>query len=116
MARTDLTKTDAPGSYAAAGAAVTMAGADVSNKNQFTAEGSDLIVAHNTGAGAHNITITSAPDPFGRSGDISSESIAAGEIRIYGPLKVTGWIQSDGKVYLEADHAEVEFGVIKLPG
>jgi hypothetical protein len=116
MARTDLTKTTAPGSYADAGVAVTMTAADVANKNQFTAGGKDLIIAHNTGASAHNVTVTSAPDPYGRSGDIDSESIAAGELRIYGPLAVLGWIQSDGKVYLEADNAEVEFGVIKVPG
>lgn len=116
MARTDLTKTDAPGSYADAGVAVTMAAADDVDKNQFTAEGNDLIIAHNTGASERNITITSSADAFGRTGDISSEAIAAGAIRIYGPLKVAGWIQSDGKVYLEADNAEVEFGVIKLPG
>lgn len=116
MARTDLTKTTAPGSYASAGVAVTITAADVTNKNQFAAEGDDLIVAQNTGASAHSVTITSAPDPYGRSGHISGESIAANEIRIYGPLKTLGWIQSDGKVYLEADNAEVKFGVIKLPG
>lgn len=116
MARTDLTKTDAPGSYADAGVALTIAAADVANKNQFVAEGADLIIAHNTGASERSITITSSPDPYGRSGDIDSEAIAAGAISIYGPLKVAGWIQSDGKIYLEADNAEVEFGVIKLPG
>lgn len=116
MARTDLTKTEAPGSYGGSGQAVTMVAADVANQNAFVAQGADLIVVHNTDSGAHAVTVTSAPDPFGRNDDISSESIAAGEIRVFGPFKTTGWIQSDGKIYLEADDATVELGVVKLPG
>jgi len=60
------------------------------------------------------VTITSAVDPFGRLGTITSESIAAGAIRIYGPLPVSGWMQTDGKLYFSSDHAEVKFGIIKL--
>jgi hypothetical protein len=114
MPRTALTKTTAGGGYASAGVAVTMTAADVANLNSVTAEGNDLIIAHNTGAGAHAVTITSAVDPFGRLGTITSESIAAGAIRIYGPLPISGWIQTDGKIYLSADHAEVKFGIVKL--
>ena len=114
MARTALTKTTAPGGYASAGAAVTMTAADTSNYNSATAEGNDLIIAQNTGAGAHAVTITSAVDAFGRLGTISSESIAAGAIRIYGPFPMSGWVQTDGKLYFQADHAEVKFGIIKL--
>lgn len=116
MARTNLTKTTAPGSYAAAGVALTMAAADVANMNQFTANGNDLVIAHNTGASPYTVTITSAPDPYGRTKDIAAESIAAGAIRIYGPFKLPGWIQSDGKFYLQASNAAVQFGIVALPG
>ena len=117
MARVDLTKTTAPGYYAAAGQAVTMADADIAEDgNQFTATGNDLVIAHNTGATPHNITINSVADPYNRSGDITSESIAAGAIKIFGPYKTLGWQQSDGKIYLSADSDEVEFGVVALPG
>jgi hypothetical protein len=119
MARTDLTKTTAEGAYgdyAAGDADVTMAAADTVDKNAFTFEGKDLIIAHNTGASAHTVTVTSAPDPYGRSQDIDGYSIGAGEIAAFGPLEADGWLQSDGKIYLEADNAEVEFGVVKLPG
>jgi hypothetical protein len=114
MPRTALTKTTAPGGYASAGVAVTMTAADVANGNSAVASNNDLVVAHNTGAGAHAVTMTSAADPFGRLGTITSESIAAGAIRIYGPFPVSGWAQTDGLLYFAADHAEVKFGIIKL--
>lgn len=114
MARTALTKTTAPGGYASAGVAITMTAADISNQNSFTAEGNDLVIAWNSGASTRTVTMTSAADPFGRLGTISAESIAAGAIRVFGPFPLPGWVQTDGKVYLSADHAEVKFGIIKL--
>ena len=114
MARTELTKTDAPGPYGTSGVALTKAGADTSNQNSFRASNNDLVIAHNTDSVAHSVTITSVQDPYNRTGDISSESIAAGEIRIFGPFRAQGWQQPDGHIYLEADDATVELGVVKL--
>lgn len=119
MARATLTKTTpvgSYGSYAVNAADLTMAAANVSDKNQFVASGNDLVIAHNTGASEHTITITSIADPFGRTGDITAYALGAGEYAIFGPFKTTGWMQADGKVYLEANHAEVKFGVATLPG
>lgn len=119
MARTDLTKLTAEGPYGDYGANeadLPMVAADTVNKNQFTFGGYDLIVAHNTGASPVAITVTSAPDPYGRTGDIDSYSLGAGEYAVFGPLKAQGWIQSDGKVYLEAASADVKLGVVALPG
>ena len=113
MPRTTLTVTQAPGPYAGAGAVVAMTAADVTNKNQFRASGRDLIIVQNTGTSARTVTITSEPDPYGRRGDIA-EQIQPGEIRVYGPLELEGWMQPDGNVYLEADSADVRFGVIRL--
>lgn len=72
MARTNLTKTTAPGRYSTTGAAVTMAAADIVDKNQFVASGNDVIIAHNTGAAPATVTITSAADPYGRTGDVEA--------------------------------------------
>ena len=116
MPRTLLTKTSAPGGYAAAGVSLTMAAADVGNLNAFQAAGTDLIVAQNTGGVGYTVTVTSAPDPFGRTKDIATEAIAAGEIRIFGPFPQSGWMQTDGRVYLQASNAAVKFGIIQLPG
>ena len=113
MARTSLTKTTAPGSYAGQGEALTMAAADTSNKNQFTASRKDIVVAHNTGGSPYTVTITSVDDHYGRQEDISAESIAAGAIKIFGPFELHGWQQADGKIYLEANNSAVEFGIIQ---
>lgn len=113
MARTNLTKTTAPGPYAHAGVAVTMTAADVVNMNQFTAGADDLLIVRNSDASAHTYTVTSAPDPYGRTKDITTESIAAGEIRIV-RLAQAGWMQPDGKVYIAANNALVLFGIVAL--
>lgn len=117
MPRTNLTPkaaVGAYGAYAADAADLTMTAADVANMNQFTASGKDLVIAHNTGASAYTVTITSSPDPYGRSRDIATYSLAAGEYGVFGPFELTGWAQTDGKVYLQASNAAVKFGVVAL--
>lgn len=116
MDRTVLTISTAPGAYAQAGVALTMAAADVANKNQWVATGKDLVVAHNTGASAYTVTITSVPDPqYGRTGDVTNDSIPAGEYRVYGPFPKVGWVQTDTYIRIEASNASVKLGVVKLP-
>lgn len=115
MARTALTKTVALGGYQAALTTLTMTAADIVDLNSFVASGRDLIVFHNTGAGINTVTITSAADPYNRTGDLTTIDIAAGGYRIYGPLPKTGWEQTGGSVYLQASSVEVKIGVITLP-
>lgn len=116
MPRTDLTVTSVPAAYAAAGVAVTMTAADTSNLNSHTLTGRELLIAHNTGASPYTITITSAADPFGRTKDITAESIAAGDIRVYGcGQALLGWLQTDGKLHFQASNAAVKFGILRVP-
>lgn len=117
MARTALTPVVAPGTLAAAGLAAAFTAADVANGNKFASSGNELLIAYNSNASstAHAVTISSVADPYGRLGDITSESIAAGAYRIYGPFKKNGWVQSDGSINVSADHAEVKFLVVTLP-
>lgn len=121
MARSTLTKTTAPGNFptlqpAANSLDITMAATVVADKTQFVASGKDLIIAQNTGAAPHTITITSvASAKNNRTGDITSYSLGAGELAVIGPLEREGWVQTDGYIYLEADHIEIKFGVITLP-
>lgn len=115
MTRATLTKSTAGGNWNHAGVTLTMTAADASNFNQFVANGNDLVVAHNTGAGGHTVTITSVADTYGRTKDITTEAITAGAYKIYGPLKTDGWMQTDGKIYLAASSSEVKFGVVTLP-
>lgn len=122
MARTNVVKLVALGSssapYATANAAdLVMAaatGSSGSSGNMFVCSGKDILIAHNTGAGAHTITVSSVADPFGRTGDVAAYSLGAGEYAAFGPFDTTGWRQTDGYMYIEANHAEVKFGVIAL--
>ena len=121
MARSTLVKTTAPGNWPTLQPAVntldiTMAATVVADKTQFVASGKDLVIAQNTGATAHTVTITSVADPkSNRTGDITAYSMDAGELAVFGPFSREGWMQSDGYVYLEANHIEIKFGVITLP-
>lgn len=116
MPATALTKSLAAGGYASAGVTLTMTAADVGNGNKFTASGNDLIVVHNTDAGAQTFTITSVADAFGRTGHITAEAISAGAYKIVGPLPLAGWNQTDGTILCSGSHAGVKFGIISLNG
>jgi hypothetical protein len=115
MARQTLTKSNAPGSYATAGVVVTMTAADTVNKEQIASTGKELVIAHNTGGSPYTVTINSAADEYGRTGDITAYSIAAGAIAVFGPFPVHGWRQTNNYINLEANNIAVKFGVIVLP-
>jgi hypothetical protein len=118
MARTAITITVAEGpygDYTAGDADLTVATADVDDKNKVTFSGSKiLLIAHNTDAGAHDITVSSVADEFGRTGDITDYSLGADEYAVFGPFVANGWKQSDGALYFEADDATVKFGIVEL--
>lgn len=121
MARQVHNKLTAMGSFpalplTATSADLEMLAADVANKEQVVATGKDLVVAHNTDVGAHTITITSVADGRNkRTGDIATYSLGAGVYAVFGPFEKMGWMQSDGRIYFEANHAGVKFGVVTLP-
>jgi hypothetical protein len=88
--------------------------ADATNKEQVTHTGREVILARNSGVGARTVTVTSKAIN-GRTGDVTAYSIGAGETAIFGPYPTRGFRQSDGKLYFEAEHAEVLFLVLKVP-
>lgn len=106
------TKTNA---YSAGAADLTMTAADVANKEEVTLTGAEIVIAHNTGASEHTVTITSVADSQGRTGDIETYALAADDYAVFGPFGTEGWLQSSGKLHFEADDAEVKFAVVKLP-
>jgi hypothetical protein len=120
MARATLTKTTLKGqygAYSADSADLTLAAANVADKNQFVFRPGDILLAQNSGAAPYTVTITSAASKkTNRTGDITTYSLAAGEIAVFGPFDdPDGWMQSDGYVYCEATNAAVKFAVIAKP-
>jgi hypothetical protein len=119
MARATLTKTTLLGPYPALQPTansldLTLAAANVSDKNQFKASGDDLLIVQNSDAGsAYTFTLTSTTDDKNRTGDITAYSLAAGEIAVF-RVKNEGWRQSDGYIYLEGSNAAIKFAVIAL--
>ena len=113
MAETALTATAAPGAYATALTAVTMTAADVANGNSFVATNNDLVLAWNDSATPYTVTITSTL-LNGRTGTITTQSIAADAHLIFGPMNVSGWQQATGLIHVSASNAAVKFGIINL--
>lgn len=95
---------------------LTWQAADTSNLNQFLlGQGKYIILARNVHATTpFTVTLTSAPDDFKRSGDISTYSIAAGKQIAFLVDKQAGWVQTDGMFYLQASGTSIEFCVLKL--
>lgn len=92
---------------------LTETAADVANKDQFTPSGDDLVIIHNSGASPYTVTFTSVVDELKRTGDVSAHSIAAGAIAGF-RFKKPGWMEPDGKVYIEASNAAVKWIVLQL--
>lgn len=119
MARQTLTKTTPLGSLpslplVADSADIVFTSADATNKEQFVASGNDLVIAWNSGVSTRTVTLTSVA-LNGRTGDISTYSLGAGDHAVFGPFQVGGWRQTDGKIYLEASHSDVKWAIIALP-
>ena len=120
MARTNLAAQTLAGSYpalplAGGSADLTWTTADTVNQNMASLVNlKTVILARNTGAGAHTITVTSVADTLNRTGHITAYSIGADKVSRFGPFQTVGWANA-GKLDFEADSAEVEFAIIQLP-
>ncbi len=122
MAKTVLTTgvltLPAPAGYASTGLDVTTPAqaADVSNGNAAPNNGKLLLVAFNSGGVSYTVTVSSAPDPYNRSSDITADTVLAGQTKIYGPFPSLGWKQAaDGMLYFSASNAAIKFSVVPLP-
>ena len=120
MPRTALTiiapKGPHPGTVSANDLDFSFEAADVANKNKFSLTGKEIIIIKNAdGAGAHNFTLTSVNGPLKRLGTITNYSLGQDEYAVFMAGDITGWIQTDGKFYLEADNNNIQFAIIKIP-
>jgi hypothetical protein len=90
--------------------------ADQANGNYFVGTGRELIEIQNADAGAQTFTITSKADPYGRTGNVSAYSMAAGEHAIFWLGNLVGWDQGGGQIYLDASSNNISFRIIRIPG
>jgi len=117
MSRQLLTVTAAPGGYDADGAPVTWNTWDSATDTdgvEFVSTGNELVLVRNThGTTAYAPTIVSVADDYGRTGD-ATVSIAAGAMRLFGPLKTKGWAQADGRIRMTLANVALQVAVIRL--
>ncbi len=120
MARTALTVVAPKGPYhpvTANSLDFAFAAADGVNGNAFACKGRELLLARNTHAtDAATLTISSAPDPYGRTKDITTYSLAAGEFAAFWIGRSIGWRQADGKAWLDTGGTgTIELAVLRVP-
>lgn len=96
------------------GLTLTQTAADAVNFNSTPATGKEVLVVQNSGAAPYTVTVHSVADQLGRTGDITTFSIAAGAIAWLGPFPVTGWKQSDGTLWFDGSNVALKFSVIQV--
>ena len=119
MARQTLTKIVPKGPYPALPVSANaldfvFTAADASNKEQFVPGNDTLVIIKNGHATlAKTFTLTSKADERNRTGDVTTYSLGAGEYALF-RFKKAGWMQSDGKIYMEAESSDIKYAVIQL--
>lgn len=118
--RVNLTTANPPslvqGPLSANAADVAFTACDTTNLNSFTCTGRELLFVQNShGSTQYTFTVTSVKDDMGRTGDITTYAMDAGEFACVGPFTLKGWRQNDGKVYLQGSNAAIKFLVVRIP-
>jgi hypothetical protein len=102
-----------------AGSATVTLTAASAGADTFVCTGRDLILVQNSHAvTAYTVTITSIADEKGRTGDITTYSLAAGEIAVFGCglTNSPGWKNaSTGVITITASNASVKVSILRLP-
>ncbi len=114
MSEARLTPVAVPSPYPGSAADLVFTAADASAGNDFISTGREIVICRNDDAAPQMLTITSAPDPYGRTGSIA-KTIAAGAFAVFPLLPTVGFQQSDGAVSLTASSANLKVAVIRLP-
>lgn len=102
------------GVIVAAQTAIAWTAANASNTFTMPITGRELLLVRNTGASPASVTIKGVADSLGRAAD-AIHSLAAGEVKVFGPFPRVGWAQADGLLYLTMATAGLEAGGILLP-
>jgi hypothetical protein len=117
MARTSITSIVGPGAYP--GALTTFAWTDLgvtgTDGHQFTLTGAEVVLVKNISGSGQPVQLFSVDDSFGRAENIIS-TIAANGYSVIGPMKLDGWLQTDGNFYLDSTSTAIKAAIIKVPG
>lgn len=114
MARTALTPINVSGPYGSA-TTLTWTAADDVNKNSFAWTGKEILLVKNEDTSEQTVTVQGVACAHGRTGTVS-KAVSAGAFAVF-PFfsNPEGWLQSDGKIYVDAASANVKFCILRLP-
>jgi hypothetical protein len=80
----------------------------------FPLTGREVMIMRNIHATtAQTVTITSAPDPQGRTQDVTAYSLGAGEFAAFLPSQLPGWRQADGNLYAVGGTTDIKFAILR---
>ena len=98
------------------GADFTFAAGTITDGDTFVCTGREILLVKN-GTGTNTITITSVADDIGRTGDITTYSLGAGEFAAFGVglTNDKGWKSTSGTIRITVSSVEVTVAVLRLP-
>jgi hypothetical protein len=102
----------------AGGADFTFAAGTITDGDTFVCTGRELLLVTNTEVtDPKTITITSVDDEKGRSEDIATYSLAAGDFAVFGVglTNSKGWKSTAGTIRITVSAATVKVAVLRLP-
>lgn len=102
--------------YGALSAHYTYAAGTITDGDVIPCTGREIILVKN-GTGTNTITFTSVADEKGRTGDITTYSIAAGLFAAFGVglTNSPGWLSTARQIRVTVSSAEVTIAVLRLP-
>lgn len=98
---------------------VWVAGDSASNPARWVPKDGDILLARNIDSSTHTVTLLGAADGQGRSADtaeVLAARDAAGELAVFGPLKLSGWKQTGGYIHVNVDDNNIELAVLRQEG
>lgn len=114
MARTELTVVQLDRTNPGGSQAITYVAHDTTDQNAFPLTGREVLLIKSTDAGSQDVVIGTTPDSFGRTQDLTITVAASAEHAI-AFLDRSGWMQSDGMLYLDCTVATIAYAVVRLP-
>jgi hypothetical protein len=101
-----------------AGSADVVFTAGSTDGDTFVCTGREILIAYNSdGANPYTITITSVDNDKGRSEDITTYSLAAGDYVALGVglTNAKGWKSTAGTIAVDVENAAIKWMVLRLP-
>lgn len=82
---------------------------------EFVATGREICIAHNTDpTNPYTYTVVSVADAYGRTGDITNYSLAAGEYGLV-PCPMAGFAGTGNKITVTVSNVAIKFLMLRAP-